>query len=228
MRPAVGSNGVRPASGPPSQKAQRESARVKANECRARIAELKSEVRSGRLDLGALLVDPRAKEIAVLRLMPMTPGCTQRTALQALLNCQINGADNCGELSELDRVRLVESFGRLRGRHGTRTAYRRRLEKTSGGGDLDHVIEATEKVVPVVEHRPSEFAAARIGLEADAQLMRMVDRLVAALGFYEDRDDGGAVAHRALDQWLRFRNYRTEVAKGELPPPSIDTLPEVE
>lgn len=219
----MASNGAKAAaSTPPSQEAQRESARVKANECRARIAELKSEVRSGCLDLKALLADPRAKDITVLRLMPMIPRCTQRTALQALLECQINGADTCGELSEEDRDRLVETFATLRGRH------RRHLPRTAGDEDLDRVIEATRKVVPIVEHRPSEFAAARIGLEADPQLMRMIDRLVAALRLYKDRDDGGLVAHRVLDQFLRYRNYRDKVAKGELPPPSVDSLPEVE
>jgi hypothetical protein len=195
---------------------------AKANQSRARIAELKSELRSGRLDLEALLADPRAKDITILRLLPMIPRSSQRTALQVLLECQINGADTCGELSENDRARLVKAFAALIGRRS------RHFSRSSGGDDLDRIIDATHKVVPIVEHRPTEFIAARIGLEADPQLMRMVDRLVATLRLYEDHDDGGVAAHRTVDQFLRYMNYRKLVANSGLPATSFKSPPEVE
>lgn len=218
----MASNGAKTTVSSQSLESQRESAMAKANQSRARIAELKSELRSGRLDLEALLTDPRAKDITILRLLPMIPRSSQRTALQVLLECQINGADTCGELSENDRARLVKAFAALIGRRS------RHFSRRSGGDDLDRIIDATHKVVPIVEHRPTEFIAARIGLEADPQLMRMVDRMVATLRLYEDHDDGGVAAHRVVDQFLRYMKYRNLVANGELPAPSLDSPPEVE
>ena len=73
---------------------------------------------------------------------------------------------------------------------------------------------------PSVELAPSEFAAARAGLESDPLLLRMVDRLVDAVRLYVERDDGGVRARVVAEQWIRFRNYRAKVASGELPAPT--------
>ena len=222
---------------PKSVAAQRAAAMKKANERRTQIAELKRELRAGQLDLGGLLRDPRAQKVPVLRLMPMLPRCGQRTALQALMLCQINGADNCGDLSESDRQRLCQTLVSLNQGLAITAAAKRmaigpppRSSKSSsprGEGDLDEVVHATRRVVPIVEQKPSEFLRALKGLEGDVLTVRMVERFVAALRFYAKEDDGGAMAHRVLDYWLRLQNYRGRVARGELPPPSLG-MPEVE
>lgn len=207
-----------------SREVQRAAARGKANVRRAEITDLKQEARSGRLDVSALLQDPRADAVKVLTVLVMVPRCTQRTALQALLDCQINGADTCGDLTAADRERIANALGHLQTGRGRRSAGPATGPRSGVDRALDRTIEATKKVEPVVELRPSEFAAARNGLERDPQLLRMLDRLVAALRVYVDRDDGGFLARVVLDQWLRFRNYRGRVARGELPPPSCTSV----
>lgn len=86
--------------------------------------------------------------------------------------------------------------------------------------ELDRILRATLRRVPAVELAPSEFAAARTGLEADPLLLRMVDRLVDAVRLYAVRDDGGVRARVVAEQWIRYRNYLGKVASGEYPRPS--------
>jgi hypothetical protein len=87
--------------------------------------------------------------------------------------------------------------------------------------ELDRVLSGARIQAPSVELAPSEFAAARAGLESDPLLLRMVDRLVDAVRLYADRDDGGQRARIVAEQWIRFRNYRAKVASGEFPPPKL-------
>lgn len=213
--------------------AQRAAAMAKANCRRLQIADLKREIRAGHLDLADILCDPRAQEISVLALMPTLPRCGQRTALQALLNCGINGADTCGELDPANRRRLCQALSDLRQGKAVAAASSR-LTLQSGvdpgiGSDkeLQRVVNATRAGAPVVAQVPSEFVEALKGLEGDPLTLRMIHRLLAAIRFYAKEDDGGAVARRALDQWLRLRNYRKRVRRGEIPAPTAG-LPEVE
>jgi hypothetical protein len=206
---------------------------AKANNRRLQIADLKREIRAGHLDLAAILCDPRAQEISVLALMPTLPRCGQRTALQALLNCGINGADTCGELDPPRRRRLCRALSDLRQGKAVAAASSRLKSKSAidpGVGsdkDLQRVVNATRADAPVVAQVPSEFVEALKGLEGDPLTLRMIHRLLAALRLYAKEDDGGAVARQVLDQWLRLRNYRRRVRLGELPPPTAG-LPEVE
>jgi hypothetical protein len=48
----------------------------------------------------------------------------------------------------------------------------------------------------------------------------MIDRLVDVVRLYAEHDDGGLRARTVAEQWIRFRNYRDKVARGEYPPPS--------
>ena len=80
-------------------------------------------------------------------------------------------------------------------------------------------MRGTRRTVPAVELVPSEFAAARTGLEVDPVLLRMVDRLVDAVRLYAERDDGGVRARVVAEQWIRYRNYIPKVASGEYPRP---------
>jgi hypothetical protein len=193
---------------------QRKAAIKKANARRAEIKGLKTDLRSGRLRLGEALGDGRAGDLTLLKLMTMVPRCTERIALEVLLECRINGAETCGNVDVDDQERVVSRFNAAL--------------STTWGRSLSAEISKTRKSVPLVEQRPSEFSAARRGLEVDPLLLLMIDRLVGALRLYVKDDDGGLEAHRVLEQWIRFRVYRDRVAKGELPPPSIKTMPEVE
>jgi len=193
---------------------------AKANKQREAISALKADARSGRLDTSALLADKRAASVRVLNLLTMQPRCTLRVALDVLLVCQINGARVCGELSEEERVELVGVVSKI-GRGIAGSSPPSDAQPIRGvDRELDRVLRGTSRVVPAVELLPSEFAAARSGLEADPQLLRMVDRLIDAVRLYAERDDGGVRARVVAEQWLLFRNYRDKVASGEYPPPS--------
>jgi len=98
------------------------------------------------------------------------------------------------------------------------------------GGDreLDRVLSGARVHAPSVELAPSEFAAARAGLESDPLLLRMVDRLVDAVRLYAACDDGGVRARAVAEQWVRFRNYRAKVVAGEYPPPAQSSPAAVE
>lgn len=206
--------------------AQRSEALAVANQRRAAIRELKAEARSGRLDVAALLADPRARQAKVLSLLPMVPRCTLHVALEALLACQINGARTCGELSVPERTELARAVQEVG--HGVGRTKHPPAPANPAGRDveLDRAITRTRTVA--VELSPAEFAAARTGLEVDPLLLRMVDRLVAALRLYAVRDDGGQQAHVVLEQWLRYRNYLAKLAAGEYTPPSVRGPAEVE
>jgi hypothetical protein len=200
--------------------AKRDAALAKANQRRRAITALKADARGGRRSPAALLGDERAAQVKVLTLLTMIPRCTQRVALEALLVCQINGARRCEELSESERRELAAAV--LQVGQGIAVSLRRALPSHPEGADreLDRVLRGTRQSVPAVELAPSEFAAARTGLEADPLLLRMVDRLVDAVRLYAERDDGGARARVVAEQWIRYRNHVGKVARGECPPPT--------
>jgi len=199
---------------------ERAAALEKANRRRGEIADLKADARSGRLGPEALFADPRARKVKVLTLLPVIPRCTLRVALEALLVCQINGARHCNDLNAEERRSLSEALVQLG--QGIALSPSPAMSSQPEGVDreLDRVLRGTRRIVPAVELAPSEFAAARSGLEADPQLLRMVDRLVDAVRLYADRDDGGVRARVVAEQWIRFRNYRAKVASGEYRPPT--------
>ena len=193
---------------------------AKANKRRAAIFALKADARAGRLGVADLLADERAAKLRVLNVLTMRYRCTLKVALDALLATQINGARPCRELSEAERIELADAVSNA----GRRTAGppRRAVPSHPEGIDraLDRVLRDTHRAVPVVELAPSEFAAARTGLEADPLLLRMVDRLVHAVRLYAEQDDGGVRARVVVEQWIRYCNYRGKVARGECPPPA--------
>jgi len=207
--------------GTPSRPARPSSAAKKANLPRRRkIDELKADARSGRIGPAALLADPRAQRTRILTLLSVLPGCNQRLALEVLLACQINGARRCGELGADERSAIGEAL--LQVGDGIALPPPRAMPSQSEGDDreLDRVQSGAPAHAPSVELAPSEFAAARRGLERAPTLMRMVDRLVDAVRFYVERDDGGRRARIVAEQWIKFRNYDAKVASGEYPPPS--------
>jgi hypothetical protein len=148
------------------------------------------------------------------------PGCNQRLALEALLACQINGARRCAELTPDERSAIARAL--LQVGHGIALPPPSAMPSQSEGDDreLDRMQSGAPAHAPAVELAPSEFAAARRGLERDPTLLRMIDRLVDAVRFYVERDDGGRRARVVAEQWIRFRNYDAKVASGEYPPPS--------
>ncbi len=187
---------------------------------RRKIDELKADARSKRIGPAALLADPRAQRTRVLTLLLVLPGCNQRLALEALLVCQINGARRCGELTPDERSAIARAL--LQVGQGIAPPPPSAMSSQPEGDDreLDRVQSGAPAHAPSVELAPSAFAAARRGLERDPTLMRMVDRLVDAVRFYVERDDGGRRARVVAEQWIRFRNYDAKVASGEYPPPS--------
>jgi hypothetical protein len=197
------------------------SAAKKANLPRRRkIDELKADARSNRIGPAALLADPRAQKTRILTLLSVLPGCNQRLVLEALLACQINGARRCDELTADERSAISEAL--LQVGHGIALPPPRAMPSQSEGDDreLDREQSGAPAHAPSVELAPSEFVAARRGLERDPTLMRMVDRLVDAVRFYVERDDGGRRARVVAEQWIKFRNYDAKVVSGEYPPPS--------
>ncbi|HEU5105227.1 MAG TPA: hypothetical protein VFU11_05255 [Solirubrobacterales bacterium] len=204
-------------------RARRQSASLeKANRRRREIAALKADAGEEQLGPADLLLDKRAEKVKVLTMLSMVPRCTLRVALEALLVCQINGARVCGDLTREERHLLgdaVVQIGQGSGFSPTSATLSHQPEEVDR--ELDRTLRRTRRAAPAVELIPSEFAAARSGLEADPQLLRMVDRLVDAVRLYADHDDGGQRARVVAEQWVRFRNYRGKVCSGEYPPPSL-------
>lgn len=203
----------------PADARKRTAALAKANRRLRAISALKANARGARLGPAELLADERAARVKVLTLLTMIPRCTQRAALEALLVCGINGARLAEELSEDERRALAEALAQI-GR-GIAAPPRRAMPRRPEGVDreLDRALTGTHHLVPAVELAPSEFAAARTGLEADPLLLRMVDRLVDAVRLYAERDDGGVRARVVAEQWIRYRNYVGKLARGEAPAP---------
>lgn len=198
--------------------AKREAALAKANRRRREIGRLKADARSGRIGPAALLADPRARTVKAYALLAWLPGVNLRTALDVLLACQINGARACAELSAGERGVIARALLQI----GQATPHGPAVPGEPEGVDreLDRILCAARVHAPSVELAPSEFAAARAGLQSDPVLLRMVDRLVDAVRLYAERDDGGVRARVVAEQWIRFRNYRARVASGEYPPPT--------
>jgi len=216
-RAAKGRAAASKRSGP---EAKREAALAKANRRRREIAALKADARGARLGAAALLADRRAYSVKAYSLLAWLPGVDLRAALEVLLACQINGARSCGELSEGECSAITAAL--LQVGRGIALPPAPAMPSQPEGVDreLDRVLSGARVHAPSVELAPSEFAAARAGLETDPLLLRMVDRLVDAVRLYADRDDGGQRARVVAEQWIRFRNYRAKVASGEYPPPS--------
>jgi hypothetical protein len=191
-------------------------------------ASLKADARAGRSSVAHLLADSRAREVKVLSLLRVVRGCDLHLALESLLVARINGARTCGQLSAEEREAIEKALAGLTEGKPSGTARVMTDEAGPRDAELDRLLLATRGVAPVVELRPSEFAAARTGLEVDPLLLRMIDRLVDALRRYEKEDVGGQLAHVVLGQFLRYRNYVPKVARGELPRPSLRSPAEVE
>jgi hypothetical protein len=200
--------------------AQRAAGLVKANRRRREEGALKAEVRSGRLDFTRMVNDRRARKVKVLTLLRTMPRCTLHVALEALLVSRINGARCCGDLTTQEQSALADALAQVG--HAVGGAGRPPLGDGAPRRDkaLDEAIGETRRDAPLVELAPSEFAAARTGLEADPLLLRMVDRLIDAVRLYAQRDDGGLRARVVAEQWVRYRNYVGKVARGECPPPA--------
>ena len=201
--------------------AKRAASLAKANRRKREIVAMKADARAGRLGAACLLADPRAAKTEAFALLSMLPGVSLRVALEALLACQINGARNCGELTSTERTAIARALSQVG--LGIAPPPAPAMPGQSEGGDreLDRVLSGARVHAPLVELAPSEFAAARRGLESDPLLLRMVDRLVDAVRLYAERDDGGQRARVVVEQWIRYRNYRDRVADGTYPPPTL-------
>jgi hypothetical protein len=200
-------------------KGKRDLTRQKANRRRREIADLKADARGDRIAPQVLLADPRAQRVKLITLLPAIPRCTLHLAFEALLACQINGARTCGDLTTEERRVLSEALLQVDQGVAITVGAAAPPDPAEPDRKLDREIRRT-RWAAAVELIPSEFAAARSGLEADPLLLRMVDRLVDAVRLYADRDDGGVRARCVAGQWLRFRNYRAKVVAGEYPPPT--------
>jgi hypothetical protein len=206
---------------PASAEAKRAASLEKANRRRREIAGLKADARAGRLGAEQLLADPRAQKTEAFTLLSMLPRVSLRVALEAFLACQINGARSCGELSSAERTAIAEALSQIGPGIASPPAPAMPGQSEGGDRELDRVLSGARVHAPTVELAPSEFAAARAGLEADPLLLRMVDRLVDAVRLYAERDDGGQRARVVAEQWIRYRNYGAKVASGEYPPPKL-------
>lgn len=206
---------------PTSAEAKRAASLEKANRRRREVAGLKADARAGRLGAEQLLADPRARRSATFTLLSVLPRVSLQVALEALLACQINGARNCGELSSAERTAIAEALSQIGPGIASPPAPAMPGQSEGGDRELDRVLSGARVHAPTVELAPSEFAAARVGLETDPLLLRMVDRLVDAVRLYAERDDGGQRARVVAEQWIRYRNYRAKVASGEYPPPKL-------
>lgn len=211
----------RPERKPTPSEAMRAASLEKANRRRREIAGLKADARAGRLGVADLLSDSRAQKTEAFIVLSMLPGISVRIALDALLACQINGARSCLELSAEERSAIGMALSQIG--PGIAVSPPPAMPGHSEGDDreLDRVLSGARIRAPVVELAPSEFATARVGLESDPLLLRMVDRLVDAVRLYAERDDGGLRARIVAEQWIRYRNYRAKVAGGEYPPPRL-------
>lgn len=204
-----------------SAEAKRAASLEKANRRRREVAGLKADARAGRLGTEQLLADPRAQKTAAFTLLSMLPRVSLRVALEAFLACQINGARTCGELSSAERTAIAETLSQIGPGIASLPAPAMPGQSEGGDRELDRVLSGARVHAPTVELAPSEFAAARTGLESDPLLLRMVDRLVDAVRLYAERDDGGQRARVVAEQWIRYRNYRAKVADGTYPPPKL-------
>lgn len=194
---------------------------AKANRRRREIAALKADARAGRLSAKQLLTDRRAAKCEVFTVLSMLPRVSLRTALEVLLACQINGARTCGELSSAERTAIAKVLSQIGPGIASPPAPAMPGQSEGGDRELDRVLSGARVHAPTVELAPSEFAAARAGLESDPLLLRMVDRLVDTVRLYAERDDGGQRARVVAEQWIRYRNYRAKVADGTYPPPKL-------
>jgi hypothetical protein len=86
----------------------------KANEVRARRAQLKRDVKSGRVSLAALMVDPppSLKTARVLDVLLALPGHGRVKTTKLLNSCRVSPTKTFGGLSERQRKELTVHLDR--------------------------------------------------------------------------------------------------------------------
>jgi hypothetical protein len=93
---------------------QRMDALSKANEVRARRAQLKRDLKSGRVRLAALMVDPPPylETAKVLDMLLVLPGHGRVKATKILNSCRVSPSKTFGGLSERQRKELAVRLDR--------------------------------------------------------------------------------------------------------------------
>jgi hypothetical protein len=93
---------------------QRMDALRKANEVRARRAQLKRDLKSGRVSLAALMVDPPPylETAKVLEMLLALPGHGRVKATKLLNSCRVSPSKTFGGLSERQRKELTVRLDR--------------------------------------------------------------------------------------------------------------------
>lgn len=91
---------------------QRMEALQKANAIRSQRAQLKKELKSGELDIVAVLKDPPEflKTAKVMDLLLVVPKFGRVKAARVLTRCRISQAKTVGGLSERQRTELCETL----------------------------------------------------------------------------------------------------------------------
>jgi hypothetical protein len=86
----------------------------KANEIRSQRAQLKKELKSGELDIIAVLENPPEflKTAKVIDLLLVVPKFGRVKATRVLTRCRISQAKTVGGLSERQRTELVETLNK--------------------------------------------------------------------------------------------------------------------
>ena len=89
---------------------QRMDALTRANEIRTQRAQLKRDLRGGRVSIATLLLDPPAflETAKVLDMLLAVPKVGRVKANRALSQCRISPSKTIGGLSERQRTELVE------------------------------------------------------------------------------------------------------------------------
>ena len=86
----------------------------RANEVRARRAQLKRDLKAGRVSIGALLIDqpPYLETAKVFDMLLALPKIGRVKATKILQSCRVSLSKTCGGLSERQRAELAARLQR--------------------------------------------------------------------------------------------------------------------
>ena len=107
--PPVANSSQKSASAPERSLNQRMDALARANEIRTRRAQLKRDLKAGRVSIGALLIDqpPYLETAKVFDMLLALPKIGRVKATKILQSCQVSLSKTFGGLSERQRAELA-------------------------------------------------------------------------------------------------------------------------
>jgi hypothetical protein len=112
--PPASTSETKPTAAPERSLDQRMTALQRANEIRTKRAELKRDLKAGRVSITALLLDP-PKEVETAKVLDMllsVPKVGRVKAGKVLQQCRVSPSKTIGGLSERQRAELVELMRR--------------------------------------------------------------------------------------------------------------------